>query len=214
MPEERAAAPRKRLNARRRLLAAGLLGAATAAAAAPSERRVEGHSVISRAAPAARITVPADARYVGTQRWVLAQYADDIELHAFVEAGAERRVRRLYWVQFEAYLPSRPELRHTYTSRRRVTAGGLVFLIDSWVEPEALNTEGDSDSAHLHRLLASAGYTLPRGMRTLRLVHLMDGARRELMVIYSEDPALTAAAPGAAGDAALLEHALQRISFE
>jgi hypothetical protein len=30
------------------------------------------------------------------------------------------------------------------------------------------------------------GYTLPTGMMSVRLVHLMDDARKELMLIYSE----------------------------
>jgi hypothetical protein len=43
----------------------------------------------------------------------------DCELHAFVEADQEQNVQRFYWVQFEAYLPTKPDLKHQYDSTRR-----------------------------------------------------------------------------------------------
>ena len=118
------------------------------------------------------------------------KYADDIELHAFVDADRARQVRRLYWVQFEAYLPSRPELKHRYTSRRHVTLGGMDFFLDTWLERDSAE-EPDSDGAHLDTLLRSAGYRLPKSRISVRLVHLMDDSRRELMYIYSEDTLAT-----------------------
>lgn len=154
------------------------------------DRTIRGRTVVSTHDPAVLIRLPDSATYVGADRWVLRAYADDIELHAFVDADRERRVRRLYWVQFEAYLPSRPELKHRYTSRRHVTLGAMDFYLDTWVE-RASAEEPDSDSAHLRVLLQSAGYLLPKSLISARFVHLMDDSRKELMYIYSEDTALT-----------------------
>ena len=106
-------------------------------------------------------------------------------------ADAGKRVHRLYWLQFEAYLPSRPELKHLYDSRRHADMDGMDFLVDTWVESTASADEPDSDSAHLKALLRAAGYTLPPSMLSVRFVHLMDGARKELMFIYSEDASTT-----------------------
>lgn len=171
-------------------LAAGLLSLLPLCAepAAP-DRSVQGHSLVSSHDPRVRMDLPASAAYVGADRWLLKAYADDVELHAFVEADAGKQVRRLYWVQFEAYLPSRPELKHLYDSTRHLTLGGMDFFVDSWVSSPGStdDPDTDSDSAHLKALLHGAGYTLPRSMMSVRLVHLMDGARKELMFIYSED---------------------------
>ena len=52
-----------------------------------------------------RITVPNSVQYVSAARWDLNDIAD-AELHVFVDADAQKRVQRLYWIQFEAYLPS------------------------------------------------------------------------------------------------------------
>jgi len=165
------------------LVTLGLLAAAQAAA---PERSVTGHSLSSPHDPKVGIELPASATYVGADRWILKAYADDVELHAFVDADAAKQVQRLYWVQFEAYLPSRPELKHTYDSPRHASLGGMDFFVDSWVESTGSKDDPDSDDAHLKALLKAKGYTLPAFMMRVRFVHLMDGARKELMFIYSE----------------------------
>jgi hypothetical protein len=78
----------------------------------PPERKVKGNVIRSAANPKVRVQLPATAHYVGADRWVLYSTAD-CELHAFVEADNRQKVRKLYWVQFEGYLPSRPALQHT-----------------------------------------------------------------------------------------------------
>lgn len=169
------------------------LAAFAASGATPaSPRMVQGHTVVSPHDPEVKITLPSRASYVGTDRWLMKQYADQIELFAFVEATPARQVQKLHWVQFEAYLPSRPELKHGYSSKRHVTLGGMDFLVDTWVTSSGDDNDGpDSDTTHLKKLLGAAGYTLPESTMSVRLVHLMDGNRKELMYIYSEDTSPT-----------------------
>jgi hypothetical protein len=172
---------------------------ATAAAGEMPERTVRGHTIVSSHDPSAHIELPESATYVGADRWVLNAYSDDIELHAFVNADADKHVKRVYWVQFEAYLPSHPELRHTYDSVRHTTLGGMDFYVDTAVERTDGKQEPDSDGAHLKALLRSAGYSLPRSMMSVRFVHLMDESRKELMFIYGEDAAATGLTPAELG---------------
>ena len=116
----------------------------------------------------------------------------DCELHAFVQADPQKKVQRLYWVQFESYLPTRPELRHTYDSPRRTQISGLDFYVDTWVEPTNEHIKPGSDVEHIHNLLETHGYKPPSAMMSVRLVHLLDPQKRkELMFIYSEDVAST-----------------------
>src|SRR5205814_9349137 len=141
------------------LFAAALTLTAFADPVAP-ERKVEGRAIVSAREPGARIEMPAAVRYVGADRFVLYGMAD-CELHAFVEADADKKVERLYWIQFERYLDSRPELHHRYDSPRQVVLGGQDFYLDTWLDaPDDERTPG-SDGEHIRALIGAKGYRLP-----------------------------------------------------
>lgn len=155
------------------------------------QRKAENNVITSENDPRVRITLPASAQYVGADRWELYDMAD-CELHGFVDADAQKNVQRLYWVQFEAYLPTRPELHHTYDSPRHTNIGGLDFYVDTWVRSKDEATRPDSDLGHILALVCAKGYSMPGGMMYVRLVHLLDKQKRkELMIIYGEDVAPT-----------------------
>jgi hypothetical protein len=155
------------------------------------ERKVRGNVITSERDPKVRIQFPQSVQYVGADRWILYDIAD-CELHAFVDEDGQKNVQRLYWIQFEGYLPTRPELAHQYDSPRRTQIGGLDFYVDTWVKSNEAQKKPDSDSGHIEALIRSNGYKLPAGMMSVRLVHLLDEKRRrELMIIYSEDVATT-----------------------
>ena len=151
------------------------------------ERKVADNVVTSERDPAVRIELPKAVQYVGADRWVLYDIAD-CELHAFVEADAQKKVQRLYWVQFEGYLASRPDLHHTYDSPKHATIGGLDFYVDTWVRAKDAPSESGSDREHIEALIRAKGYRMPDAMMYVRLVHLLDKEKRkELMIIYGED---------------------------
>jgi hypothetical protein len=168
-----------------------LAGISLIAQVLPPERRVDGNVITSERDPKIRIELPATAHYVGADRWPLYDIAD-CELHAFVEAGSDKRVHRLYWIQFEQYLPTRPDLHHTYDSPRAATMGGMSFYVDTWVRSQNEPTRPGSDREHIQNLVSAKEYHFPASMMSVRLVHLLDQAKRkELMIIYSEDLAST-----------------------
>jgi hypothetical protein len=166
------------------------IGCVAFAADAP-ERKVENNIIISERDPKVRIELPKSVQYVGADRWVLYGIAD-CELHAFVEADDHQNVQRLYWIEFESYLPSKPDLHHTYDSRRHATIGGLDFYVDTWVKLTNERITPGSDEQHIQSLIHRKGFKLPAGMMSVRLVHLLDEQKRkELMFIYAEDIAPT-----------------------
>jgi hypothetical protein len=155
------------------------------------ERTVSGSTITSAHDPAVQITLPTDAKYAGADRWDLYGVAD-CELHAFVETNAARNVKALYWVQFEGYLPSRPNATYGYDSSRHASIGGHDFFVDTWVRANDAETTPGSDREHMEGLIRAKGYKMPAGMMYVRLVHLLDQSkRRELMIIYAEDLAST-----------------------
>jgi len=172
------------------MLAAVLLISAVASTEAP-ERKVENNIIMSARDPEVRIGLPKSVRYVGADRWILYGIAD-CELHGFVDVDSNGKVERIYWVQFEGYIPEKPELKYQYTSPRRVTIGDMEFILDTGTRAKDEKARPGSDREHLNALIAAKGYKLPDGMIWARFVHLLDATkRRELMIIYAEDVAPT-----------------------
>jgi hypothetical protein len=154
------------------------------------ERKVQSNVLTSERDPRVQIRLPESARYVGADRFVLYDMAD-CELHAFVDGDEHKNVQRLYWVQFEGYLPTRPELQHTYDSPRHASMGGLDFFVDTWVRAKDEPTRPGADLEHIVKIIRGKGYHLPDGMMYVRLVYLFQDKRKELMIIYAEDAAPT-----------------------
>src|ERR1700742_2232288 len=105
----------------------------------PTERFVSDNTVISRRDPDVAIKLPRAVHYVGRDRFQLSDPKlgnfDACELYAFVDPESARRVDKFSWVRFESYLPTPPDLHHTYDSPRHVVIGGLDFFVDSGVLP-------------------------------------------------------------------------------
>ena len=160
---------------------------AAAAAGEQPERTVKDNVVSSQRDPMVRIKLPPYAEYVGADRWDLYNIAD-CELHAFIKPDAEKNAQRIFWVQFEQYLPSKPDLHHTYDSPRHAKIGGLDFFVDTAVGSSEQKPKADSDGEHIRALVTSRGYNWPKEFMYVRFVHLLDDAKRkELMIIYGED---------------------------
>jgi hypothetical protein len=167
----------------------------TAGAQSPApERTVTANVLVSTSSPRLRIELPTQARYLGADRWVLYDIAD-CEAHVFVEADAHKVVRRLYWVQFEGYVPGRPDLKYDYASDPVRRIHGIDFHVRTRSGPTDDPVRAGSDTEHVRQLIHAAGYAMPPDMMDVRLVQLLDATERsELMIIYAE----TAAAAGIA----------------
>ncbi len=181
------------------LMALAIAGLATPAAATEAQAplaRVAGNRV-SHAAEAVAVRVPKSATHAGSERFTLYGVAD-AEVHVFVEADANRRMRRLWWIQFESYLPSKPELSYNYADGNRpVELGGVRTWLRSNPVPTTGPVRAGSDREAVFRILKRAGIGIPDEVMNVRLVQLLDDpagtgkGRRELMIIYSEDLAPT-----------------------
>ncbi len=183
------------------------------ATAAPVSRKVSGLTLTSNETPRVRIRFGKEFKYAGGQSFVLYDVAN-AEQHFFVDADAGGRVRRLYWVQFEGYLPSNTH-KYDYKSKNVVQLGGLDFFADAQArqiptpDPAAAAQPANkiSDGDHARSFLAAKGFRLASNQALWqRLVHMTDASNRsELMIIYLEDlegTGLTAADLGEGGKAA------------
>jgi hypothetical protein len=151
-------------------------------------RTVEGQVLFSTELPAVKLKFDKDFKYVGNQTFNLYKVAR-AEQHFFVDADEKGRIKRLYWVQFEGYLPSN---KHTYAYKKTktVTIGGLEFIADAWARNLKANPgRPDSDGNLARSFLEAKGCRWPTDdVLAQRLVHLVDERKRnELMIIYAED---------------------------
>ena len=178
------------------LAIAGLAPPAAAEVPTAPAAKVEANTV-THPGESVMVRVPASATYVGSERFNLYGVAD-AEVHVFVEPDADRRMRRLWWVQFESYLPSKPQHHYDYSDNRRSVLGGTTTWMRAGPTSTSHQMRAGSDRDHVVGILKRAGIGVPAEVMNVRMVQLLDdpagtgkGARRELMVIYSEDLALT-----------------------
>src|ERR1051325_9108537 len=143
-------------------LMAGLLCLSASPAtpqAAQLARTVEGRVLTSKATPALRLEFGKEFKYIGGQDFILYDVAR-AEQHFFVDADKEGRIRRLYWVQFEGYLPSNTHT-YGYQPTKTVEIGGLQFIADSAARNMKINvSRPDSDGSRARAFLESKGYRL------------------------------------------------------
>jgi hypothetical protein len=175
---------------RLRLLgAAALLLSSTLAAQTALSRRVDGATLISTADPAASLTFDKACHYAGGQSIDILGVAA-AEQYFFIDAAADKSIRRFYWVQFEHYDANNTNT-YDYSGikQKPVALGRLAFMGDVRVSPRyfTMDDRPGSDSRAAAEFLHARGFKLDGAFVTLRLFHLPDATRRrELMIIYGE----------------------------
>lgn len=150
-------------------------------------RKIEGQTLSSSNLPKVNLKFDKDFKYVGTQSFILYEVAN-AEQHFFVDAGNDRKIKRLYWIQFEGYLPTNTHT-YDYQSTKVVKIGHLDFFADAFVRNiKSGPSRPGSDGTRAQEFLKSKGFTISDEVAMQRLVHLTDDTKRnELMIIYLED---------------------------
>jgi len=154
-----------------------------------SQGRVQGQTITSTGFPTGSITFDSSFTYVGVDTFVLYNVAR-CEIHLFAQADSARNVQRLYWVQFEGYLPGLDEEYNYSNDPRRTLINGFTFYDRARYynsEAAAANRRRGSDGEHVVKLLGRNGYRITGDLMTLRLVRLDPSSRNEFMIIYAED---------------------------
>ena len=151
-------------------------------------REVKGQTIKSKDIPPVELTFGKDFKYVGGHKFVLYNVAN-AEQHFFVDADKDGRVRRMYWVQFEGYLPTNDKT-YDYKGTKSVNIGGIDFIADTYARNIKANPgRPDGDAAMGRAFLESKGYRLASDeVISQRLLYFIGEKRRdELMIIYVED---------------------------
>jgi hypothetical protein len=165
-----------------------LLSSTLISQAAPL-REVKGGTLISTADPAASFILDKSFHYAGGQSIDILKVAA-ADQYFFIDAAADRSIRRFYWIQFEHYYPNNTDT-YDYSgiAQKPVAIGRLAFMGDVRVSPHyfTMDDRPGSDSKAAADFLRAQGFKLDGAFVTLRLFHLPDATqRRELMIIYGE----------------------------
>ena len=165
------------------------------------ERLVHGQTIVSPSLPAADLTFAKSFHPAGSQRFSIHAVAD-AEQHFFVDADARGNVRRLYWIQFEHYLPDNDH-RYIYPPARAIDISGMRFIADTklYTDYAGLTPQAGSDVEQARTLLAAKGLTLPKSAIRVRMFHAGPDNRSELMIIYLEALPAAKLPPDAANEA-------------
>ncbi len=153
------------------------------------DRTVSGNDLVSDHDPDVILRFGPTFRHIGGQKFILYGVADT-EQHFFVETTPDDKLKSVYWVQYEAYLPDNSYSYNYEDSPLRMTLGEFEFFTDTDAvafDPDRKRARG-TDGAMARQLLASKGYVFPNNFAYARLVYLTDEARRkELMIIFIDD---------------------------
>ena len=176
-------------------IAGALLLASLALAQAPTKtesnqtRQVKRQVLTSTYLPSIRIRFDKRFKYLGSQKFILYGRAQ-VEQHFFVDADNQQRIKRMYMVQFEGYLPN-INATYDYAATKTINLAGHTYIVDAESIPSvsaALKQDPQSDVARAASFLESKGYRISDSIMFQRFVRLVDEAKRnEFILLYVED---------------------------
>ncbi len=154
-------------------------------------RSVSENKLFSHRDPSVVMRFDPSFRHIGGQKFVLYGVADT-EQHFFVETTADNKLKSLYWIQFEEYLPDNSYQYDYEDSPARLRLNDYNFYLDTAaIHSNPKKRRRGSDGSLARQFVLSKGYTFPEEFAYARLVHLTDASRRkELMIIFIDDLAL------------------------
>src|SRR6266849_8809705 len=164
--------------------------------AATQTRRVNGRVLTSTSLPPIRIKFDKAFKYVGSQSFILYDRAQ-VEQHFFVSADKQQRIKRMYMMQFEGYLP-KIKAAYDYPLSKTVNLGGQTYIVNAESIPNvpaALKQNPQSDVTRAASFLESKGFRISESIMFRRFVRLVDDAKRnEFILLYVEDAGTGASA--------------------
>src|SRR5256884_2971265 len=159
------------------LLSSAVLGQSPAKTKSNQMRRVKRQVLTSTSLPPIRIKFDKSFVYVGSQMFILYDRAQ-VEQHFFVDADKQRRIKRMYMVQFEGYLPN-INATYDYPVTKTINLGGQTYIVNAESISNvsaALKQNPQSDVARAASLLESKGYRVSESIMFQRFVRLVVGA--------------------------------------
>ncbi|NNF36920.1 MAG: hypothetical protein HKN68_22650 [Saprospiraceae bacterium] len=161
-------------------------------------------SLISSSFPEGSISFEKNIQYIGSKTFILYKVAR-CEIHLFAELDAQGGFERLYWIQYEGYLPGKllpfpanlkpggltydyndDPYRESIADKEFYVKTGNFNVEFSDSELNGKTGEDDSDFLNVARILNQKGININSEVLSVRMVQLNEDKSDELMIIYYE----------------------------
>lgn len=156
---------------------------------ADQPRYVKNRVLTSTALPPVRLKFDKALKYAGSQNFTLYGRAQAEQFY-FVEADGQQRIKRMFIVQFEGFLPSNNQT-YNYPATKTVNLGGQNYIVDASMTPDVaavLKKNPETDAAQAASFLERKGFGVGRDVLFQRFIRVVDEAKRnEFILIYIED---------------------------
>jgi hypothetical protein len=152
-------------------------------------RQVKRQVLTSTSLPRIRIKFDKPFKYAGSQSFILYDRAR-VEQHFFINADKQGRIKRMYMMQFEGYLPN-IKATYDYPVAETVNLGGQTYIVNTEDIPDvpaALKQNPESDVTRAASFLEKKGYRIGESIVFQRFVRLVDDTKRnEFILLYVEE---------------------------
>lgn len=154
------------------------------------QAKVTGQVLDSPRYPKIKMEFAPEFKYVGGHRFHEKEVAD-VEQHFWIEAGDDKVIKRMFWIQQQGYLPSNAFTYGAEEDLKEVQWGGLRFMVVKTLQARGSGGDGDDAVGRMRAFLRSKGYTWPESWMRARLIAIDENDRNQIMVWYGEDTQFT-----------------------
>lgn len=171
------------------MLLSNFVNAQTGNRSADQLRHVKKRVLTSTALPTIRLKFDKTLKYAGSQNFTLYGRAQAEQFY-FVEADERQRIRRMFIVQFEGFLPNVNQT-YDYPATKIVNIGGQNYIVNASMTPDVaavLKKNPETDAAQAASFLEGKGFRVGGDVLFQRFIRVVDEAKRhEFILIYIED---------------------------
>ncbi len=160
--------------------------------------------LISTGFPKGEVSFDSTIQYIGSESFILYKVAR-CEIHLFAELDSSGGYERIYWIQYEGYLPGKllpfpanlkpggltydyndDPYRASIADEEFYVRTGNFTIEFSEADLNGKSDEDDSDFLNVARILNQKGININSEVLSVRMVYLNEDKSDELMIIYYE----------------------------
>lgn len=152
-------------------------------------RWVRGRVLTSDSLSLIRIKFGKNFKFKGSQKFTLYDRAEAEQFY-FVDADNQKRIKRMFIVQFEGFLANNNQT-YDYSATKTLSIGGQDYIVNASFTPNVaaiIKKNSETDAAQAASFLESKNFRIGADVLFQRFIRVVDEAKRnEFILIYIED---------------------------
>lgn len=148
------------------------------------DRRVVGNTIVSDKLPKIKVEVAKGFKYLGRFDFIIGEIASG-ERFVFVDASANKKVKRLFIAQFEQILPTSDEIyRYSFEKAKQIGEHRFRQNTFAFSGAEAKRENPKGEAALTAEFLAAKGYKLEDELMLSRFLTVPDAEKKHEMILF------------------------------